>query len=1000
MKFVESLIHPLVKAQFPQFYAEEGPRFVDFVKEYYRWTAQSGNAGDISRNLQSLRDVDSTTDTLFVNFKEKYMKGLPITTEANKQLFLKYISNLYNSKGTERGVQLLLRAMFNEPSEIFYPGNKLFKSSDGVWFVPKYLELSVTTRSLNYIGVEIVGNISGATAFVEKLTMQRVNGKYFNVAYLSNIKGNFVTGDTITETSNTILANAPQVIGSLTTLSIITGGQDFRIGDVFDVESTIGERAKARVTGLSNQTGVVSFTLIDGGWGYSTSANVLVSNKVLSVSNVTNSNVAITAFGQFETVSQNLRSLTYTSSPNSSLFVVGSLVENYDGGGAIIANAAIVNSTPSNTSAGILIIAPITGSINADATFSLSGNTTTGVISVFSDVSATGNVIAQNSSSVGVISVINTFLTSPYVNAIGTTSNTRAIVTAVSTGSQANFAVSTLTNIETDFLSPDYISNNNVNGIPFYTINLNGNNAGFGNSSLGFPNYPAGNTSATLFDVLRFISVTIGTIASIKDINPGTGYNSDPFVVVLEKDVWGYNKHDFLIEYAGATGVFTIGEQISASFNTPATTLTVVSFAGVAANGTVTSTVIPGEYIYQSNGTANIATGFVQTSSIVGGAGTIVAVSVNGAFVNTTNSTLILHSFSTGGTANITNEISTPIATVARGFVKDASNSTVLSVKRISLADLFAAGQVIFGQSTGVTANVIAVSPETSTPAIGINANVAANVQTSNNAVTNVVVIDSGFGYIEDEIVDLTKSNTTFVVSAKTHLGIQGTGTGFFTSSNGFISDENKLQDGEYYQDFSYEVQTKIPFNKYFDVLQQVMHLAGTKAFGRVISTSQLELSSSVPLDTHRIALTLGSGSNTKFTTGETINCVSFIETLVNNQVTSVTINTANVPFLVGNTAWTPNASSNVASGIITGLSLNATATVVYLSNVNGTFDGANTIVSAINSSATNSYSYASALNTIVLSNTAGRVVSNTVITGLTSGKTANVTYVTILTGF
>jgi hypothetical protein len=79
-----------------------------------------------------------------------------------------------------------------------------------------------------------------------------------------------------------------------------------------------------------------------------------------------------------------------------------------------------------------------------------------------------------------------------------------------------------------------------------------------------------------------------------------------------------------------------------------------------------------------------------------------------------------------------------------------------------------------------------------------------------------------------------------FVVTAKTHLGKYGQGTGFFTSNKGFISDENKIQDGEYYQDFSYEVQTKIPFNKYFDVLKQVMHVAGTKTFGRVVSVTEI----------------------------------------------------------------------------------------------------------------------------------------------------------------
>lgn len=841
MNFVEGVVHPLIKSQFPQFYNEEGPRFVEFVKEYYKWMEQEGNALQISRSLQALRDVDSTTDDLFVHFKEQFEKGLPLATEADKRLFLKYIVNLYNSKGSERGVQLLLRAMFNESAEVFYPGDKLFKASDGVWYVPKYLELTISTRSLDYIGKEIIGNISGAKAFVEKLTMQRIRGKYFNIAYLSNIRGVFTTGEHITESSNLVLDNAPSVIGSLTTLEVITGGQDFVIGDVFDIVSTQGERGKARVTGVSNQTGIVSFTLIDGGWGYTnTTSEVLISSKVLEVNSIANANTLITGFARFETVTQNLRSVGYTSSPNSSLFVVGSLVENYDGGGAIIANAVIVTATTSNSSAGSLVICPISGAVNTDATFSLRGNTTTGVISSFTNTSATGNVIGSNATSVGLISVLNQFLQTPYANISGADSNTRALVANVSTGSQANFAVGMISNIETDLLSPDFLAGNNAANVPFYTINLNGNNAGYSNSSLGFPNYINGNTAARLLDVLRFNSVSIGTISTLKDINPGTGYNVDPFVVVLEKIVWGYNKHDFQIQIANATGAFTVNEQVTATYNDPTKTLTVISFTGTAANGTVTSAPVPAEFVYQSNGTSNIGTGFVESSALTGGNGSIVLISVNGAFVNTTNSTLVLHTLTTGATANITNVQTTSRVIVAKGFVKSTSNTTVLRLKRVTLPDLWANGQVIIGTSSGTSANVIGVDFETTTDAVGINANVEANVQTSNNAVTNLVISDSGFGYIDNEVCNLTTTNTVFVVSAKTHLGQHGVGTGFYTSANGFLSDVNKLQDGEYYQDFSYEVQTKIPFNKYFDVLKQVVHLAGTKAFGRVVSVSEI----------------------------------------------------------------------------------------------------------------------------------------------------------------
>lgn len=51
MKNIEKLISPLVKSHFPEFYKDEGPRFVDFVTQYYKWMENNDQAISWSRNL-------------------------------------------------------------------------------------------------------------------------------------------------------------------------------------------------------------------------------------------------------------------------------------------------------------------------------------------------------------------------------------------------------------------------------------------------------------------------------------------------------------------------------------------------------------------------------------------------------------------------------------------------------------------------------------------------------------------------------------------------------------------------------------------------------------------------------------------------------------------------------------------------------------------------------------------------------------------------------------
>jgi len=52
MKFnIEKKISNFVESQFPQFYLEDGPTFVLFVKAYYEWLESKGQAINQARSL-------------------------------------------------------------------------------------------------------------------------------------------------------------------------------------------------------------------------------------------------------------------------------------------------------------------------------------------------------------------------------------------------------------------------------------------------------------------------------------------------------------------------------------------------------------------------------------------------------------------------------------------------------------------------------------------------------------------------------------------------------------------------------------------------------------------------------------------------------------------------------------------------------------------------------------------------------------------------------------
>jgi len=93
-------ISTFIEQQFPAFYREEGPKFIEFVKAYYEWMESEGKQTSKTRNLFSTRDIDLTADAFVEEFKKKYLTGVPKEIAGDKRFLQKHILDLYRSKGS------------------------------------------------------------------------------------------------------------------------------------------------------------------------------------------------------------------------------------------------------------------------------------------------------------------------------------------------------------------------------------------------------------------------------------------------------------------------------------------------------------------------------------------------------------------------------------------------------------------------------------------------------------------------------------------------------------------------------------------------------------------------------------------------------------------------------------------------------------------------------------------------------------------------------------
>lgn len=250
---------------------------------------------------------------------------------------------------------------------------------------------------------------------------------------------------------------------------------------------------------------------------------------------------------------------------------------------------------------------------------------------------------------------------------------------------------------------------------------------------------------------------------------------------------------------------------------------------------------LPGDRVYQN--TSPVMNASVQ-SIFSNTTGDYVRVSGNTAAINVTTSNTLFSYTNPYVNALVSNSSLYSIGSTAKGIIKAGSNSTVLFVKRLTFENTFQPGSEIIGDVSGTNADVLGISEDLDELyPIGLNAVIEANVASANGQVTSLDVFDSGFGYTNSEIIQFVSEDNLRAGSAKIITDGAGRGKGYYRSSRGFLSEDMYIHDGDYYQEYSYEILSKISVDRYADMFKKVMHTAGTKFFGSALVIEEANVS-------------------------------------------------------------------------------------------------------------------------------------------------------------
>ena len=281
-------ISNLVASQVPFFVRNDHDNFVAFVEAYYEFLEQQTGVVNVSKSLLDQSDVD-LTDIFVEKFYDNFLPFIPKNTIVDKTLILKHIKDFYRARGTEKSIRFLMRILFDEDVEFYYPQKDILKVSDGKWYQEKSVKITnirVNGVANNQLGIEtkfingkITGDTSNAYALVEKTSSYYEGSSLVRELKLSNQFRTFGSGEGITsifsegDTQKTITANL--FSGGINTVEIINGGTRYQVGDQIIIESGSGFGGNIIVSSVSSGN-LTAIAALNGGAGFKVGNEVLI----------------------------------------------------------------------------------------------------------------------------------------------------------------------------------------------------------------------------------------------------------------------------------------------------------------------------------------------------------------------------------------------------------------------------------------------------------------------------------------------------------------------------------------------------------------------------------------------------------------------------------------------------------------------------------------------------------------------------------------------------
>jgi hypothetical protein len=290
-------VSAVVDKQLPAHFASAETELTLLLKKYYEWMESSGGVLDSSQNTYENFYLDSSDADFLKFFTKRIIPNIPQDALIDKRLITKYARQFYQSKGSEESFKFLFHAIYGQSVDIYYPKVDLFRTSSATWLGQHALKIYTPDPAILGIkGRKLIGQTSGASCIVQSVD------SYLDhfVVSVDNPFGIFLVDEVVfVEPVNGDSVVYARTLGQVNSYRVDFGGIGYSVGEILTYAGGDGQDLVVVVSDVSDGGAIKKLSIMDGGFGYVSTAPTFVSASSGSGANISFYIGAMTSLSNF-----------------------------------------------------------------------------------------------------------------------------------------------------------------------------------------------------------------------------------------------------------------------------------------------------------------------------------------------------------------------------------------------------------------------------------------------------------------------------------------------------------------------------------------------------------------------------------------------------------------------------------------------------------------------------------------------------------------------------